>query len=390
MNRLGVFAGKLVRAVVGLVLLVLGCAGFFALPASFVSYPVVAPPEGAPPRWVRGAFHVHTTRSDGRGTPLEVARAAKAAGLDFVLLTDHNDFTPPAPTWAEGVLLVPGVEMSTSAGHLVAFGMERPLQDVSKWMPPGEAVRAVKAAGGMSVLAHPVQRHNPWTDAQSASEALGFELYSADTFFRQAMSRPVSRLLPAVGAYLSQPVHGVMLLVAPEPGPSDHFMGLSQQFLRVPFCAHDAHGVPSYESVFQSMATYLPPDEVPFPLPEDAKAAAALVTKALAGGNGLCGFRALGEPAGFALEGLRPGLREARVGDVLSVRLPGSPEPETVRLEVWGAGRLRPDGLSVELTGEGVARVEVWAKGPGRFLGSEWRPWIVPGPVRVLPRGPGI
>ena len=39
---------------------------------------------------VRGALHVHTRRSDGTGTPDEVAKAAGAAGLDFVVLTDHG------------------------------------------------------------------------------------------------------------------------------------------------------------------------------------------------------------------------------------------------------------------------------------------------------------
>ncbi|NTX41155.1 CehA/McbA family metallohydrolase [Myxococcus sp. CA033] len=389
MSRLRKGAGKAVQALAGLILLVLGLCGFFALPASYATYPVVPPKEVAP-RWVRGAFHVHTTRSDGRGSPLAVARAAKAAGLDFVLLTDHNDFTPPAPTWVDGVLLVPGVEISTSAGHLIAFGMERPLEGMQRWMPSGDAVRAVHAAGGTTVLAHPVQRHNPWTDSESASQAKGFELYSADTFFRHAMRNPMSRLLPAVGAYLANPMHGVMVLVAPEPEPGERFMELAREQPQLAFCAHDAHGLPSYESVFRSLAMYLPPAQVPAPLPSDAKAAAALVTGALRGGGALCSFRALGEPEGFALEGVDPERREARVGDVLSVRLPGIPDVDTVRVEVWGEGRLGTDGTSVELTGPGVVRVEVWVKGPGRFFGSEWRPWIVPSPVRVLPRGPGI
>ena len=47
--------------------------------------------------WPRGAFHVHTTRSDGSGTVEEVAAAAQAAGLQFVVLTDHNDFAPREP-----------------------------------------------------------------------------------------------------------------------------------------------------------------------------------------------------------------------------------------------------------------------------------------------------
>ncbi|SEU23796.1 hypothetical protein SAMN05443572_106593 [Myxococcus fulvus] len=389
MSRLRVAFGKGLRALVGLLLLLLGLCGFFALPASYTTYPVVPPKEGEP-RWIRGAFHVHTTRSDGRGSPLDVVLAAKAAGLDFVLLTDHNDFTPPAPTWGEGVLLIPGVEISTSSGHLVAFGMERPLEGMTRWMPAADAVKAVEAAGGMTVLAHPVQKKNPWTDEPTAREAKGFELYSADTFFRHAMRNPVSRLLPAVGAYLANPMHGVMVLVAPEPEPGARFMELSQEQPKRSFCAHDAHGLPSYESVFSSLAMYLPPEQLPAPLPKDAKEAAALVTRALRGGSALCSFRALGEPEGFALEGVDPEQREARVGDVLKVRLPGLPDVDTVRVQVWGEGRLGEDGTSVELTGEGLVRVEVWAKGPGRFFGSEWRPWIVPNPVRVLPRTPGI
>ncbi|MFP2930223.1 PHP domain-containing protein [Pyxidicoccus sp. 3LG] len=389
MSRVRTAVAKGLRAVLGAVFLLLGVAGLFAMPASCTRYPVVPPAQDAP-TWVRGAYHVHTTRSDGRGTPLEVVRAAKAAGLDFVVITDHNDFTLPAPTWEEGVLLVPGVEISTSSGHLVAFGMERPLEGMRQWMPPGDAVKAVAAAGGMSVLAHPVQQRNPWKDAESAREVPGFELYSADTFFRQAVRSPVSRLLPSVGAYMGKPVHGVMLLVTPEPEPGERFLELSRERPRVAFCAHDAHGLPSYEAVFESMAMYLPPELAPSPLPKDAREAAAQVSKALRSGRAVCAFRALGEPAGFALEGVDPERREARVGDVLRVVLPGKPEEDSVRVEVWGEGRLQPDGRSVELTGEGVVRVEVWVRGAGRFFGAEWRPWIVPSPVRVLPRGPGI
>jgi hypothetical protein len=58
-------------------------------------------------------------------------------------------------------------------------------------------------------------------------------------------------------------------------------------------------------------------------------------------------------------------------------------------VEVRGAGRLRPDGVSVELVEEGAVQVEAWVEAPGRFFGSRWRPWIVPSPVRVLARSVG-
>ncbi|QRO02593.1 PHP domain-containing protein [Archangium violaceum] len=378
--------GKLLRALLGLVLLLLGVAGFFTLAASFAEYPVVPPHEGAP-EWVRGAFHVHTTRSDGRGTVEEVAAAAKAAGLRFVVLTDHNDFAPREPVFMDGVLLVPGVEISTDHGHLVAFGMKRPLEGVRPWMDGGEAEAAVEKAGGVSVLAHPVQERNPWRHEEAARRADGFELYSADTFFREALSHPFSRLLPAVGASFGQAVHGVMMLVEPQPGSTARLLELEREKPRVALCSHDAHGLPRYEDVFRALAVYLPPaeGEPPGVLPEDAHAAAEVVVKGLASGGAVCAFRALGEPEGFALEGLEAESREARVGQVLTVRLP--PEAgEQVRIEVWGSGRLRPDGRSVELVEEGAVQVEVWARAPGSFFGTTWRPWIVPSPVRVLPR----
>ena len=117
-----------------------------------------------------------------------------------------------------------------------------------------------------------------------------------------------------------------------------------------------------------------------------ARAAARVVVEGLASGQALCAFRALGEPEGFALEGLGTGSREAHVGDVLTVRLPPLARKST-RVEVRGAGRLRPDGVTVELVEAGAVQVEVWVRAPGRFFGSQWRPWLVPSPLRVLPRG---
>jgi hypothetical protein len=382
-----VLAGKLLRALLGLVLLLLGVAGFFTFSASYADYPVV-PPRPDAPEWVRGALHVHTTRSDGRGTVEEVVAAAKDAGLGFVVLTDHNDFAPREPAFVHGVLLIPGVELSTEQGHLLAFGMQRPLEGVRAWMDGGEAEAAVEKAGGMSVLAHPVQRRNPWRHPEAALRADGFELYSADSFFRDALRHPFSRLLPAVGAYLGQPVHGVMTLVEPQPESTARLLELTREKPKVALCSHDAHGLPRYRDVFQAMAMYLPPPGggAPQALPEDARAAADQVVKGLASGRAVCAFRALGEPEGFSLEGVEAEHREARVGDVLTVRLPTSPE-DTVRVEVWGAGRLRPDGRSVELVEEGAVQVEAWVRAPGGFFGTEWRPWIVPSPVRVLPRG---
>ena len=66
-------------------------------------------------------LHTHSSASDGTDTPADLVRAAEAAGLDVVALTDHDAMSG----WAEaaqaadevGITLVPGLEISTAYHH---------------------------------------------------------------------------------------------------------------------------------------------------------------------------------------------------------------------------------------------------------------------------------
>ena len=40
-------------------------------------------------RAFKGDTHLHSNRSDGEGTPFEVACQYRAAGYDFIAITDH-------------------------------------------------------------------------------------------------------------------------------------------------------------------------------------------------------------------------------------------------------------------------------------------------------------
>ncbi len=74
-------------------------------------------------------LHTHSTASDGTQAPAEVLRAAHAAGLDVVALTDHDTTRgwPEAIAAAPdvGVTLVPGIEISCAADgisvHLLGY-----------------------------------------------------------------------------------------------------------------------------------------------------------------------------------------------------------------------------------------------------------------------------
>src|SRR5262245_42205399 len=77
-------------------------------------------------RIVSGAYHIHSTRSDGAADKDAIAAAAARASLAFIILTDHGDGTgqPDPPAYLHGVLCLDAVEISTNGGHYVAIDMQ--------------------------------------------------------------------------------------------------------------------------------------------------------------------------------------------------------------------------------------------------------------------------
>ena len=113
------------------------------------------PLEASPDGTVSGILHIHSTRSDGRGTPDEVAAAAARAGISFIVFTDHGDATrtPDPPTYRSGVLCLDGVEISTTGGHYVVLDM--PAAPYPLAGEPRDVVEDVRRLGGFGIAAHP-------------------------------------------------------------------------------------------------------------------------------------------------------------------------------------------------------------------------------------------
>jgi hypothetical protein len=111
-------------------------------------------------RWYRGELHLHSTHSDGDWTPAEIAEAARPRDLDFMVLSDHNTTSSYEEFRAlvdPRTLVIPGAELTTYNGHCLAIGVE-------EWMDwrtgldgrsINDVARAVRAAGGIFVVAHP-------------------------------------------------------------------------------------------------------------------------------------------------------------------------------------------------------------------------------------------
>jgi hypothetical protein len=100
--------------------------------------------------------HVHSTYSDGTATVPDLLSAARDAGADAVLLTDHDTLGARHDGWEgmhDGVLLLVGIEISPKRGHYLAFGVGEELSHAGR--TAGEIAAAVRAAGGVGFAAHP-------------------------------------------------------------------------------------------------------------------------------------------------------------------------------------------------------------------------------------------
>jgi hypothetical protein len=132
-------------------------------------------PHPAEPNWYRGDLHQHTIYSDGDSYPHEVAAIAYQTGLDFYGITDHNraqspvDLVPHGEGWP---VLVPGVEVTTYAGHFNVWGTHS-WYDFRDSTQAGiqAAVDAARADGGFLSLNHP----RPFGPAWDYPDVSGFD-----------------------------------------------------------------------------------------------------------------------------------------------------------------------------------------------------------------------
>jgi hypothetical protein len=218
-------------------------------------------------RTVAGAYHVHTTRSDGHGDKGAVAAAAARAALKFVILTDHGDGTrpPDPPEYVNGVLMLDAVEISTDDGHYVALDMPRAPYPLGG--SGASVVEDVRRLGGLGIAAHPDSPRAPlrWTDASAPID--GIEWINADSEWRDE-SRP--RLARAGLTYFFRPAASLARLLD-RPATLDRWYALERQRRVIALGASDAHGgpglrledqqrtffstigIPSYEASFREL-----------------------------------------------------------------------------------------------------------------------------------------
>jgi len=131
-------------------------------------------------------LHLHTSRHspDSETDPFDLLEAAKKAGLDGVVLTEH-DYLWPEEELEElraaepGLVILGGVEVTGRGGDMLVYG----ITDASvlpRGIGWGELVKEVHRQGGAAVAAHPNRWGQPFEKVvrDSGAELDGIEVMS--------------------------------------------------------------------------------------------------------------------------------------------------------------------------------------------------------------------
>ncbi len=106
---------------------------------------------------IKADLHVHTTYSnDSLITPKDLVYYSKKNGLNAVAVTDHNKLHSAQKIAKEtDFLIIPGMEVSSSEGHIVALNIQEP---IPKGFTARETVEQIHRQGGVAIACHPFVR----------------------------------------------------------------------------------------------------------------------------------------------------------------------------------------------------------------------------------------
>jgi hypothetical protein len=347
-----------------------------------------------------GNLHVHTTYSDGHGTHDQIALAALKAGLDFVVITDHNIWTGGYDGYRylvdRRVLLLTGEEIHDQArepqkNHLLVYETRQELAPYAR--EPQRLINKVKEVGGLSFIAHPRDPAAPsigepdlsWVD-WDAQNFTGLEIWNYMSEFKSHL-----KSIPRAIFYAYNPALTAM-------GPFPEVLERWDQLLIagkrvVAIGGADAHATPirkgplfrvifPYEWLFKAVNTHILTKE---PLTGDAELDRKRLFDNLARGHCFVGFDLPASTRGFRFTAQGDGSQaimgdriSARFGVTLQMKLPNRADILLLRngeqIRQWKDS----EAAVHTVTEAGAYRVEVY-----RFFQGKQRGWIFSNPIFV-------
>jgi predicted metal-dependent phosphoesterase TrpH len=145
-------------------------------------------------------LHVHTQVSPDAHTRIsDLPKIIRSKGLDGVAITEHDRFDPPT---FDDVIILPGVEVSSADGHIIALGAR---EEIPSRLSADETIQRIHNQGAIAIIPHP---YDPVCECVKISRLWmkpdAVETYNADalsfTFSNWLAKRDAHRFgLPQVG-----------------------------------------------------------------------------------------------------------------------------------------------------------------------------------------------
>jgi hypothetical protein len=345
-----------------------------------------------------GALHIHSTYSDGGGDILAVMAGACEAGVDFVLLTDHNTQRPLRDGWErryekKPVLLI-GTEVTVEQGAFL-LALDMPSEwEPCKGRPPQEVIDEVNAHGGLPLISLPFDVKHPWRE-WDVTGCAGLEVLNLSTVARRHINIPSLLWLLPVGRRFGTRAALRALVTRPDAALA-RWDGLTADGApSVGIGALDAHAlmkvgkrkypIPNYADTMWTATTHVL-------VPRGATDVRRAIYDALRAGRSYFAYDCLGDPRPFSFTAVagteiaQAGERIAR-GDAGRVRLKAEAARGTL-LRVYFRGRVVAAGtdgtVEFEARQPGAYRIEAYryaARVGPFYLGA--RPWVFSNPIYV-------
>ncbi|MBG95233.1 MAG: hypothetical protein CL793_08270 [Chloroflexi bacterium] len=135
-------------------------------------------------------LHNHTIplSRDSSLNPADLIEQITRLGIDGVCLTEHNaawdsqEFEKMAA--ASGIIVIPGMEITTELGHILAFGIDRYFPEMARM---AQLSKISKSEGGVLVLAHPYRSSvysKYWVNSDKSYRdvAFDFDVHGVEIF----------------------------------------------------------------------------------------------------------------------------------------------------------------------------------------------------------------
>ena len=136
-------------------------------------------------------LHIHTKYSlDGKEEPRKIAKFLKKSGYGGIAITDHDTIKGAFGIDIEDFVVIPGEEIKTSGGHILAIGIEEEIESRNA----DEAIDEIHSKGGIAIIAHPFRYSKPGVATIDAVEVINGRNFPMQN--KRAMEYAKRRRLP--------------------------------------------------------------------------------------------------------------------------------------------------------------------------------------------------